>query len=316
VTITSTDGIRPVGGCALANLQAGEDPVGTATPFDDLLLLRWRGPWARVAASTPGLPVGLRTPLADATRRGRRVHALLIDADDVLDAPEGSVRLEHVRRPVGPARRFLRSAWHVPLERLEGVADALLHGAVPDASERLSQASRALLVCTHGERDGCCGRFGEAAYQHLARRHAGPDLAVWRVSHIGGHRFAPTLVELPEGRVWGRLTAESLSALAERTLTSDRIPPHYRGWSALPADAQAAERDLFVEHGAVWRDAEVEVDLGEPGPEGERALEARYRLPGGDPDVRHATVRPGPSVRVPASCGATPRAVRSQRVHW
>lgn len=57
---------------------------------------------------------------------------------------------------------------------------------------------RDILVCTHGSRDVCWGKFGYAIYKLLRARHAAPNgLRVWRTSHIGGHRFASTLLDFP-----------------------------------------------------------------------------------------------------------------------
>ncbi|MBS2040518.1 hypothetical protein JST97_36365 [bacterium] len=58
------------------------------------------------------------------------------------------------------------------------------------------------LVCTHGSRDACCGSLGPRLAQAL--RNSG-ESQVWEVSHIGGHRFAPTLWHLPSWRVYGRI---------------------------------------------------------------------------------------------------------------
>ena len=62
------------------------------------------------------------------------------------------------------------------------------------------------LVCTHGSRDACCGSLGPRLAQAL--RGAGHQ-QVWEVSHIGGHRFAPTLWHLPSWRVYGRVSLEN-----------------------------------------------------------------------------------------------------------
>ena len=53
-----------------------------------------------------------------------------------------------------------------------------------------------ILVCTHGSRDRCCGTLGGAIY---AKAHKKAPDQVWQASHLGGHRFAPTLPVLPQG---------------------------------------------------------------------------------------------------------------------
>jgi len=65
-------------------------------------------------------------------------------------------------------------------------------------------APGAFLVCTHGSRDLCCGSLGPRLADLL--REAGE---VWEVSHLGGHRFSPTMWHLPSWRVFGRLPLEA-----------------------------------------------------------------------------------------------------------
>ena len=54
--------------------------------------------------------------------------------------------------------------------------------------------ARDILVCTHGARDACCGKFGYGFYVEMRGLAAvrGDGVRVWRTSHLGGHRFAPT----------------------------------------------------------------------------------------------------------------------------
>lgn len=74
-------------------------------------------------------------------------------------------------------------------------------------------ASAALLVCTNGKRDTCCALRGRPVAAELALRRPGD---VWEVSHLGGHRFAPTALVLPTGQLLGRLT----TTLGEAALTA------------------------------------------------------------------------------------------------
>ncbi|MBX3169734.1 MAG: hypothetical protein KF760_20190 [Candidatus Eremiobacteraeota bacterium] len=98
--------------------------------------------------------------------------------------------------------------------------------------------SEKFLVCTHGSRDVCCGTLGPRLAQAL--RAAGHQ-EVWEVSHIGGHRFAPTLWHLPSWRVYGRLSLESPQCL----------PRFLRGHAAYQPPLQVMEARLFQERG-LW----------------------------------------------------------------
>ena len=59
-----------------------------------------------------------------------------------------------------------------------------------------------LLVCTHSKRDLCCAMYGRPLAAGLA---SNPNYAqaVWETSHLGGHRFAPTAVQLPTAGFMG-----------------------------------------------------------------------------------------------------------------
>lgn len=314
----------PTRGCALANLIAGEDPIGSATPFDQLFLLQVPPPWERIALDTPRVPAGVRQALVPALQAKQRAYALLVDGDAPLE--DGIVRVLFYRRPREPIATYLRSEHRgarddvaeliatLSERALEGRDDGFEReaGLARDAgSARAAVAAasggerprRDLLVCTHGERDGCCGTFGEAAYRHLKRTIDPAVARVWRVSHFGGHRFAPTLLDLPDGRIWGKLDADALAGIASRSPAMAGHRDHYRGWCALPPAAQIVERELFAERGWRWRDASVEVDMIETA--GASRVRLRAQLPDAEEDVSvEADVREGPPVVVPLSCGA------------
>ena len=96
------------------------------------------------------------------------------------------------------------------------------------------------LICTHEQRDPCCGLDGRALVDAIA----GPG--VFAASHLGGHRFAPTALMLPTGYAYGRLERTSAAAIragaAAGVITTDRC----RGrctWSPRGQVAELAVRD-------------------------------------------------------------------------
>lgn len=311
-------GIDPVGGCALANLRSGIDPIGTATPFDDLFLLQIAPPWPSIALQAESVPAGLQAALASIVRGGRRTYALLIDADDAPSAPPGKLRFVHVRRRPGPARRLERREYLVaPQDAPASFASLALGEGPGSAVETEGFAGRELLVCTHGSRDGCCGSFGEGAHRYIRDHHAGPDLRVWRVSHFGGHRFAPTLIDMPDGRSWGWLSVPKIDALIAREEPAAKLLAGYRGWCAIPNELQVAERDLFLAYGWYWLEAELEGAVTDSGNASGQAWSMRYRLPGEEKVVRQATLRRLPeTTEAPASCGAQPSKFARYSCTW
>lgn len=104
-----------------------------------------------------------------------------------------------------------------------------------------------ILVCTHGSRDRCCGKLGGFIY---AKAHKKAPEQVWQASHLGGHRFAPTLLVLPQGMMYGRIKEDDIPALLSHPpqipFSCDRL----RGVPQWPKEVQTAAHTL-------WKDIPV-----------------------------------------------------------
>jgi len=72
---------------------------------------------------------------------------------------------------------------------------------------------------------------------------------VWECTHLGGHRFAGNLVCLPDGIIYGRVSAIDGPRLANAYLAGRLDPALLRGRSAWPAAAQVAEQELRLRTG-------------------------------------------------------------------
>ncbi|HMK97245.1 MAG TPA: sucrase ferredoxin, partial [Acidimicrobiales bacterium] len=125
-----------------------------------------------------------------------------------------------------------------------------------------------VLICTHGRRDTCCGSKGTELVasliatplgvaplgpRPLAAEGAGgprPELRLWRTSHTGGHRFAPTAIVLPDGTLWAWATPGLIAQVAGRSGDLSDLLPNFRGSACLgSADHQALERAVLAEVG-------------------------------------------------------------------
>jgi hypothetical protein len=305
--------VIPTGGCALANLLSPGHPIGSATPFQHLFLLQVPPPWERIALSSPHAPYGVREALAALARSGLTAHAMLIDGGE--PAPPDGVRVLHFARPPGLTAGYAFAEHVLPAASVASSIEALardwsLQAAVPDP---IGDA-RYLFVCTHGERDGCCGRFGEAAYRYLRERHAGPGLRVWRVSHFGGHRFAPTLLDFPTGRCWGHLSEDACDALVRHSVHPRQLAAHYRGWCALSSEAQIAESDLFFRHGWDWLNVRAHADTRSR--KASRSVEFHYQRSGEPRSLLKARLVPIGELTAPASCGDQPSRFVRYSCRW
>lgn len=263
------DGNKEIPGrdfCSVLAQAVGTDPIGTAPTYDEYFIFELRSPWRREVTETPHFPSGVNDAVQEAARRGRNVRVQCIIPDgDAADDP-AVTRIMHFVRPRGALVPYEKREYIVPTGDVASVSWLLL--VDDDASDSLrpfrqpTDGSRDMFICTHGARDACCGKFGAAMFEQLraAAESASLTTRVWRVSHLGGHRFAPTLLELPYGRYWGWLSAEAVAPLVHRTGDVARLRPFYRGWGTLATlMQQVVEAEAFVRMGWDWLECEITV---------------------------------------------------------
>ncbi|HLI24909.1 MAG TPA: sucrase ferredoxin, partial [Acidimicrobiales bacterium] len=117
----------------------------------------------------------------------------------------------------------------------------------PPAGTTAGPPTHDVLVCTHGARDRCCGSLGTGlALPLLADPDAlGPGVRVWRTSHTGGHRFAPTALVFPGGTAWAYADVDLLRRVVDRQDVGAAVA-HYRGCAGMATPRlQALERAVL-----------------------------------------------------------------------
>ena len=251
---------------AWARLQ-NLDPVGTAGSYRGFLLIEWPLPWPRDLSEDESLA----TVLEAARSFGMRLQGL------VPATESGPRRAIAYRWPPAGGARFQRSELVVDPGELVAAAVAVLHQA-PLRDEIVD-----VLVCTHGRRDRCCGSLGTALFQELTADPGllGQGVRVWRTSHTGGHRFAPTAIVLPEGTAWAFCDTAALADIVQQKGALEDLLPRYRGCSGMATPAlQALERAVLAELGwPLFTMTRYGVELGGgrtelvvEGPAGERVV--------------------------------------------
>jgi hypothetical protein len=217
----------------------GIDPIGTSGSYDGYLLVEWPLPWPRDLGDVEEL-----TALQPMLREARcRLQGLVAQRGDERR------RVVHYRRPPGDGFvRYQRSERVATAETVADVAAELLSAPVPDDAW---DGRPDVLVCTHGRRDRCCGSLGTPLATELeSDPTALAGARLWRTSHTGGHRFAPTAILLPEGTAWAYADTDVLSRVVSRTGPIDDLLPRYRGCAGLGSRAvQALERAVLAEVG-------------------------------------------------------------------
>ena len=278
--------------CSEMARAAGATLIGTADPVDVWILLEYGGTWRGKALLDNDLPAAAKAWVAKAAR-------------EVATALGCNARLLFIRQPAregmppqllvvrsGEQQRFVRQ---VELPDHDALAQVDIVALVRDGTGGRTIDVPLYLVCTNGQRDLCCARFGLPVYDQLAERHGA---SVWQVTHVGGHRYAPNLICLPEGLVYGFADLESAPGIVEATRRGEVVPGKLRGRSCLSAVAQVAELEARRHAGQYFLEA---VRLAGETRLADSTWEVAFAVTGsGEVRVRVAAL---PPLQVQASCG-------------
>ena len=247
--------------CAPFHESTGADPCGSAGHHDAFLCVEVPLPWGRdISEHEPFRALGAGASITGVDGRSWRPQGLVPVGDTGTRTRVLAMEQPGHGGPVGPYRR---REWWVAPERVAELCTALVgadDGAIgafdPD---RVSVASHVvdLFVCTHGRRDVCCGGSGTVLHDELAEVLAGDDtVRLFRVSHTGGHRFAPTALTFPDGLAWAHLDRAAATAVLRRHVAPASLAAHCRGSSSVGGPAeQVADREALVRVGWAWCDA-------------------------------------------------------------
>jgi len=308
--------------CAPYRLDLGSAAIGTAGHYDAFVVVESPLPWARDASECwPFRELGWTGAYCEGAD-GRRWRPVVVTARGPVGAsaseatPTSVTVWERTGPGGGPYRSRRWSTSHH--DEVPELIRSLVDGA---RSSGASEAPPALHLCTHGRRDVCCGARGTTLFDDLAflDQPAGPPgsgrpVEMWRCSHTGGHRFAPTGITFPDGLAWAHLTpplACELTARAAAVAEQRPVPAPStdllaacRGVSSLPSGpAQVADRAAWAEFGWGWVDSERRVEVDGPVPAEPGAPPVTVRVDG---PLGSGTVRVAVADLVPMPpCGVT-----------
>ena len=234
--------------CADAARMRGEPLQASAVRYSRFLLLEVPGPWGTSALEGRHLEAGTAQRLAGAAADSG-THVLLIRrAGRHPSAAPGtgtSRPMAWALADTSPGVECVQwGTCHDPAELLS----LDLTAALPDSA---TGPRRLALVCTNGKRDQCCAVRGRP----VAAAIAATGWDTWECSHLGGHRFAATIMLLPTGDMFGWLDPESAVEVIRRFDAGQLAASHYRGRCGQSAPVQAALHAAAVRLGDFRRDA-------------------------------------------------------------
>lgn len=277
-------------GCAAVR-AALDEPLRATAPerAASWLLVEHPGPWP--ATGLPrDVPAEAVRVLDVATAAGVRPQLVRRVADRRGDA--ATVLLASCR----PGRRWAERRTLTDLRALAELDVASLAAGEPPGFGTLA-AGPVVLVCTHGRRDVCCARLGRPLAVLLDAQLPGQ---VWETTHLGGDRFAPNVVSLPDGSYHGGVAPTDVPALAAAITAGRVLVPRLRGRAGLPSAVQAADHFVRGHTGETALDA-VRPLACTPSPSGQTCVEL---LVAGARWCVHVAVRPGVRERLTSCAGS------------
>ncbi|HTI76208.1 MAG TPA: sucrase ferredoxin [Mycobacterium sp.] len=214
--------------CSDQSLARNDPMYGTASAGTSWVLLELAGGWGHSAF--------LHSPAIIDPELGRAI---------VHRFERAKMRIAAIRRH---GRRPATPRWRWFVAHAEIGNEALYSGEVEDPREYLDLAvdgtdgslstDPLVAVCAHGRHDQCCAVRGRSACKVIAAEY--PDFT-WECSHLGGDRFAATMLVLPDGLCYGRVDSADSAELVRLYLEGRLDNRFLRGRTSLPHAVQAAQ---------------------------------------------------------------------------
>jgi hypothetical protein len=237
--------------CSELAQAADTQLAGTAIHVEMWLLIEYARPWKPKALLDNDLEQEvsehLNALVTEAESLGVKLRLQFIKQGSSTDqaAPRlflADGRLEEGRRSTANPVRLLAGSLKQFKVLLSLNAAQIIRFELPEIVAPQASDDSLLLVCTNGQRDLCCAKFGLPLFEALRIEYGS---RVWQTTHIGGHRYAPNLLCLPSGIVYGFVDpAIGVDLVAGHDIGQiqfDKI----RGRSCYPPLLQAAEYFLW-----------------------------------------------------------------------
>jgi hypothetical protein len=284
--------------CATTSWERAEPLAATAAFARTWLLIEQPGPWGAKGLTQSRLDPALGRALERAAA-GAGVRVALIRRPG-RHADAGLTARRILVAHTAPGRAWVRTAVLGRPEELRTLDLDRLGAGEHDGFGAPHDGDPLALVCTNGKRDRCCAVLGRPLLAELA---AAGGAGVWEITHIGGHRFAPTVLTLPHGYAYGRMSGPALKQVLTELRAGRIVTERCRGRSSWERPGQAAELAVRARTGESGADT-LDVETSGTAAGGWRALVTHA-------DGRRWRVRVAEGATeppAPASCGAAPLA--------
>lgn len=245
--------------CAEESRLQGEDLIGCALNLPCYVLVEFPPPWPPHVLDSKLLPLELKEFKKVINDAEEHLNLLFIYNRNIYEY--GRTRLIIFREAEDKSLGYKKQEFILSdIKDVIPIVEKCIRNEIIE-SEDTNNQTREILVCTHGSQDKCCAKYGNPFFRQAIATIADlslPNVRVWQSSHFGGHRFAPTMIDFPEGRYYGRLDEKSFTSILTRTGDIQCLKNVYRGWGILSSPVQILELELILKHGWDWFNYQVQ----------------------------------------------------------
>lgn len=252
--------------CSILTQKLHVDGAGTAPPNTKyFLFVETEQPWEKNEKAMEEYPK-FAFGLADGTIK---IHLLAPDSF----SKTGYKKILFFKIDPMNVGNFTRKEYSVPVADTEELIKSLFteDQSIFSQYQITDSNIRDIFICGHMAKDYCCGTFGNGLYQATKQfLHDHQDdylnVRVWQTSHLKGHKFAPTVIDFPEGRFWAHVSEELLFKKIlpiDKQDSLDDLKIHIRGLAGTNNFGQIAERELFLLYGSNWQHFKKTIEIVE-----------------------------------------------------
>jgi hypothetical protein len=210
--------------CTDVAMACGEPQEGTGAMAERHLFIAWpKGKWRRPRWQAAELIEPLQVAMQAASGDGRYVglaEGADIPALTLISFPDGITIMPDSQEHA------------VDLVRAWADGEPLPGRAI---------GRKVILCCTDAKTDACCARYGYPVYKAIAEEAEHYDLMALQCTHIGGCRFAPSVIVMPDRARYGRVTPADVPAFLQCLSEGRFYLQAYKGRAALDEPHQIAE---------------------------------------------------------------------------
>jgi len=212
--------------CRELCLERDEPLEGMGHLPERVLLLAWpRGKWRTPRWESVDMEPELAAAIHDASHAG--LHVALIDKVGETDTlPTLMAQPESV---------------YDDFDTQDEIAAAIRAYVAGEVFAGTVDPRITILCCTDSRRDACCARYGFSTYKTMTAIADPSRFNIVQATHLGGCRFAASLVVLPQRQRYGRMTAGQAPGFLQALLNNDIFLPTYKGRTDQPEPVQVAE---------------------------------------------------------------------------